>query len=337
MTTRDDGYFRDELLARRRHLEAVRRAVPVPEVESLLADIDAALDRLGHGSYHVCTVCHDDIGIDHLAEDPLARCCREHPSDAERARIDRDLALARAIQQGLLPPCCQAVDGWRLRYHYQPAAEVGGDFCDVIRLSAPHGTLVLVGDVSGKGIPASMLMSNLLGTFRSLASLGLPPGDLLGRVNDLFHEATPPGTFATLVAAVLKPDRTIDLYNAGHWLPLLRRDGSAAAVEIEPGLPLGAFSGSRYGPTHLATAPGETLLFFTDGVVEARNAAGEDFGAHRLASAFASGDVAELGSVIDQCVDEVQRFRQMAAVTDDALLFAVSAAEPSALGGARVA
>jgi len=333
----DDAYFQRELLARRRHLDHAAGLSPGLDLRALIGDVDAALARLGEGAYHACTVCRDDIELDRLVEDPLARCCREHPSDAERARVFRDLALARTIQRGLLPACCLTIDGWRLRYHYEPASEVGGDFCDVLQLPHRQETLVLVGDVSGKGIAASLLMANLVGTFRSLVTVDLPTADLLGRVNDLFREAAPEDAYATLVAAVLKPDRTIDLYNAGHWPPLLRRGQRTAPVALEPGLPFGMVTGTCYEPFRMTTEPGETLLFFTDGVVEAENVAGEDFGASRLADVLARGGEPALQGIVDSCVEELRTFRHPAAATDDLLLFAMQAAGTDELDQSRVA
>jgi len=337
MTRFDNGYFQAELRARRRHLDHAGGLAPDSALRALIRDVDAALARLGDGTFHTCTVSQDDIELDRLVEDPLARCCREHPSEVERTRMTRDLALARTIQRGLLPPCCQAIDGWRLRYHYEPASEVGGDFCDVLRLARRDETLVLVGDVSGKGVAASLLMANLVGAFRSLATLDMSPADLLARVNDLFHQAAPVDAYATLAAAVLKPDRSVDLYNAGHWPPLWRRDGTTVPLSLEPGLPFGLFAGTRYEPVRMTTEPGETLLFFTDGVVEAENAAGEDFGTGRLADVLAGGGEPVLRRLMDRCVEELRRFRRPAAATDDLLLFAVQAAGAAEMGESRVA
>jgi sigma-B regulation protein RsbU (phosphoserine phosphatase) len=326
MTTPNDEYFRTELLARRRQLAQLPPAAFHPELAVLLADVDAALDRLGQGTYHVCTVCHEAIQPDHLAADPLARCCWEHSTPAEAARLDRDLALARRIQVGLLPPPGRSIRGWQFSYRYEAAAEVGGDFCDVIPLPSDNSTLVLVGDVSGKGIAASILMASLLATFRSLSRLGLPAGDLLSRANDLFYESTPPDAFATLAAAVLRPGGAADVYSAGHWPPLLLHAGRRAApVAVKTGLPLGAFAGSRYEPVRLTLDRSTTLLFFTDGIVEAEDRTGRDYGASRLARVLADARDDRLDALVARCVGDLRRFQDAGRGSDDVLLLAIRA------------
>ena len=339
MTTISDEYFRDELLDRRRHVQQARRtsAAGTDQLSRLLAEIDAALDRIGHGTYRVCEVCREGIEADRLARDPLTRCCSDHPAPDEAARVERDLALARSVQLGLLPPLCRTIDGWRFSYRYEAAGEVGGDFCDVIPITSRGQTLVLVGDVSGKGIAASMLMTSLLATFRSLSSLGLPTGELLARVNDLFHDTAPASSYATLAAAALAPDGSVDLYSAGHWPPLLRTGRMTTTVPIEPGLPLGLFAGSQYPATRVALHPSDTLLFFTDGAVEAENADGEDYGSRRLSETLASIDDEHLDALVAACVGDVRRFQDASRPGDDLLLFAVKAARAGRTPASRVA
>jgi sigma-B regulation protein RsbU (phosphoserine phosphatase) len=325
MTTATEIDFRSELLERREQLRHAQAQVPRALLHDLVADVDAALERVEHGTFGVCDVCHDYIGTAHLTRDPLARSCAEHPSAIETSRLQRDLALARDVQLGLLPKPQQPIDGWQFRYRYEAAGEVGGDFCDVIGIPSRQETLVLVGDVSGKGIAASMLMSGLVGAFRSLSSLELPTAELLTRVSRLFQDSAPRASYATLAAASLLPGGAIDLYNAGHWPPLLRRGRDIEPVVAHAGLPLGLFGPSAYAPTRIELKPDDTLLFYTDGAIDALNVDGEEYSARRLARALARVDGAplELDALVEHVFTDVRRFQAGRQPEDDLILFAV--------------
>ena len=325
ITEVDNAYFHDALVERRAHLVRVLDAGQAGEVADLLARVDAALARLDRGGFGVCKACQDRIETDRLVRDPLAEYCEGHPAESERRRVARDLEFAREIQLGLLPRTDLAIDGWRYAYRYDAAGEVGGDFCDVIVRPHLDETLVLVGDVSGKGVAASMLMSHLVATFRSLASLPLPTSDVLSRVNDLFHDSTAASSYATLAAASLGRNGSVDLYSAGHWAPLVRRGDRPDRATVTPGLPLGLFADTRYSASHLDLSAGDTLLFFTDGAVDAENGAGEDYSLSRLSASLASGDSGDLQALVNRSHRDIRRFEAGQGPTDDLLLFAVSA------------
>jgi sigma-B regulation protein RsbU (phosphoserine phosphatase) len=325
MITMNASRVRAELAGRRQHVVRAGQ-LSATDVQDLLDDIDAALSRLEDGTYGVCEVCRESVGAEHLERDPVARCCEEHPTPAEQARIRRDLALARDVQLRLLPQPGRTLNGWQYRYRYEAAAEVGGDFCDAIAIPSRNETLVLVGDVSGKGVAASMLMSTLLATFRSLASLALPTSELLVRVNTLFHDTSAPSSYATLAAASLLSNGAVDLYSAGHWPPILRRGGRIDALHVEPGLPLGLFAESHYRPTRVQLNPGDTLLFYTDGAVDAENRDGEDYSLRRLGRALVAAETDGLDALIERCLTDVRGFQDRRRVDDDLLLFAVRAA-----------
>jgi sigma-B regulation protein RsbU (phosphoserine phosphatase) len=323
------------LADRRDRIARARRFAGDAEHQILIDEIDAARDRLERGAFGVCGVCHDPIGADRLSRDPLARSCAAHPSDTERARLQADLALARQVQLGLLPRADVSIPGWQYAYWYEAASDGGGDFCDVIPVAARRETLIVVGGVAGCGVAASMLMSTLLATFRSLAWLGLPAGELLARVNDLFHDSAPPPASATLAAAVLRPGGGVDLYSAGHWPPLRRRGRHIEPLDAGGGLPVGLFASSRYEPTHLELGEDDTLLFFTDGALgftdgalDVSNPAGDDVGRRRLAAAFAAAPTGRtaLPSVVARCLSDVRGSERSAPAAGDAILFAVQPA-----------
>lgn len=327
-------YFRDQLLDRRQRLVSLHAAAANDELAALVQDIDTALERLSTGCYGICDVCCDHIETDRLVHDPLTRVCSDHLGTAERQRLDRDLALAREVQMRLLPQRGLAVDGWSYDFRYVAAGHVGGDYVDIIPLPSRQQTLLLVGDVAGKGVAASLLMTSLHATFRSLVPLGLPMSQLLARVNDLFRDSAPAASYATLAAAVFGPGTQVELYNAGHLPPLLQRRGWTAPIAIDGGLPLGMFPGSTYLPAQLELEPEDTLLFYTDGVVEAEAPTGEDFTIGRLAHAVASSPSASLAALLDRCVESVRQFVLDREQADDLTVVALRAAPVGARAAA---
>jgi hypothetical protein len=173
MITAEQAYLRTELEHRRDRLHsAVHSPSGDASLSQLLTAVDAALDRMEHGTFGICETCHDTIEPDRLLADPLVQFCLEHLTRDEQRALESDLSLAAQIQRRLLPEPGLAPTGWQVRYHYQPAGMVSGDYCDL--LETDDGLLFMLGDVSGKGVAASMLMSHLHATFRSLTEAGLP-------------------------------------------------------------------------------------------------------------------------------------------------------------------
>ncbi|HEX6798460.1 MAG TPA: SpoIIE family protein phosphatase [Ktedonobacterales bacterium] len=201
----------------------------------------------------------------------------------ERERIEQELRTAQQIQRTFLPKDVPELPGWQLVSSYQPAREVGGDFYDFLPLDDGRLGIVL-GDVTGKGIPAALVMTAARTMLRTAAQEeGAEPDGVLARVNDLLHADIPAGMFVTCFYALLDPTSSRLRYaNAGQDLPYRRRpDGSVSELRAT-GMPLGLLPGSTYD-THEATlAPDESLLFFSDGLVEAHNPAREMFGLPRV-------------------------------------------------------
>lgn len=321
-----DAYFRAQLEARRRHLlhAGADSSHARAHLRWLLDEVDAALARLREGTFAVCDTCLEPIEVDRLVQDPLVRSCSDHPATAESDRLARDLALARAIQRRLLPPPRPVIDGWAFYYRYAAAGDVGGDYIDVIERTGGGETLVLLGDVAGKGVAASMLVSHLHATFRSLAPHCGDAGELLARANDLFSASAAGAAYATVLVAVLGTDRSMSLYSAGHWPPLVRRGRTVEAVRLDGGLPLGMFSSSQYTPTRVSLDADETLLFFTDGASEACDSAGQEFGRDRLATMMASAPSATPVDIVETCFDALRRFGDGLPAHDDVTLASIA-------------
>jgi serine phosphatase RsbU (regulator of sigma subunit)/anti-sigma regulatory factor (Ser/Thr protein kinase) len=205
----------------------------------------------------------------------------------ERERIERELEVARVIQQNFLPRELPELPGWQVSAFYRPAREVGGDFYDVIALGDGRIGLV-VGDVTDKGVPAAMVMAATRGLLRAAALRLDSPGAVLERVNELLCPDIPPKMFVTCLYAMLEPETgRLSFANAGHNLPCLRT--AAGVLELRAtGMPLGLMPGTTYEEREAVAGPGDRLLLYSDGLVEAHGAGREMFGTPRLRALLAS-------------------------------------------------
>jgi serine phosphatase RsbU (regulator of sigma subunit) len=200
----------------------------------------------------------------------------------EHDRIEQELRTAQTIQRTFLPKEVPDVPGWQLAPYYQPAREVGGDFYDFLPFG--NGRLGLViGDVTGKGIPAALVMTAARTMLRTAALERLDPGDVLARVNELLLADIPAGMFVTCFYAVLDaPTGRLRFANAGHDLPFLRRAAGSAEELRATGMPLGLLPDMAYEECEVTLAPSDSVLLYSDGLVEAHNPERDMFGFPRL-------------------------------------------------------
>ena len=211
---------------------------------------------------------------------------REHMRRA-LDRMNEQLRIARDIQTALLPKAVRAPPGYGVEAYYQPAADVGGDFYDIIYLPDGRAGLI-VGDVTGHGIGAALLMAATMSTLRAEAPLLASPGTVLARVNDKICEEIPPGNFVTCLYAVLDPaSGRLSFANAGHPLPYVRTQAGVVEARAR-GMPLGLIPGSVYEEKEITLAVGDHTIFYTDGITEAQRD-GEMFGEPRLKHILAEG------------------------------------------------
>ena len=218
--------------------------------------------------------------IANLQEERLAQVERE------RERIEQELQVARSIQQASLPKEVPTLEGWEISPFYQPAREVGGDFYDFHLLSEGRLGLV-VGDATGKGVPAALVMSTTCGMLRLAAQSYSSPGEMLQLVNEALFPNIPANMFVTCFYGVLNPSSgTFTYANAGHDLPYLWQGGDAVDLRAR-GMPLGLMPGMSYEKKETILEAGEAALFYSDGLVEAHNPKGEMFGFPRLQSLLA--------------------------------------------------
>jgi sigma-B regulation protein RsbU (phosphoserine phosphatase) len=305
---------RQQIVDRRGKLEAAVTALgPRPELVQLLAEVDAALGRLDLGTYGLCETCHEPVEADRLLADPLTRFCLDHLTPVEQRALEHDLELATRIQRGLLPNPAQTLDGWEFAYHYQPARIVSGDYCDVI--GADGATYFLLGDVSGKGVAASMLMSHLHAMVRALISVGLPLATLMERASRVFCESTLPMHYATLVCGRATADGEVEICNAGHVPPLVIREDGVRLLEAN-GLPVGLFSAERFAPERLRLASGESLVLCTDGVTEAVDAQDREYGLNRLSAVACERTGLGVHDLVKACVRDLTEHCSAAPLDD---------------------
>jgi len=324
MATVESEFLRNQLQERRQKLEAaVEGSGQNPALAQLLQEVDSALERMETGAYGICETCHDSIEKDRLLADPLVRYCLDHLTPAQQRALEEDLQLASQIQRALLPQQGLQVADWHVHYHYEPSGPVSGDYCDLIHSDGGSQDLYfLLGDVSGKGVAASMLMSHLHAMFRSLTSVGLPLGQLLSLANRVFCESTMAGQYATLVAGRAGHSGEVELSNAGHLPGLLVRRGEVTRIDAT-GVPLGMFCDGQYAVKRLRLEKGDTLFLYTDGLSEARDGSGSEYGVSRLAQLVARQGALSPEALAASCLKEVKAFSAGAPRTDDLTIMVI--------------
>jgi sigma-B regulation protein RsbU (phosphoserine phosphatase) len=313
--------LRDQLQLRRQKLQNVVSRNQTANMLQLLEQVDKALERVDAGSYGICEVCHEDMGAQRILTDPLARMCLDCLPPAEARALERDLELAASIQTGLLPPRNFAASGWKAAFHYEPAGMVSGDYCDLV----PHGNdlYFLLGDVSGKGIAASMLMSNLHAMFRALVPAGLPLPELVERANRIFCGSTLPNQYATLIVGKAKPCGDVEISNSGHLAPLHVSKNGVNAIEAST-VPVGLFCDQKFSSTHVQLSPGDSLVLFSDGLTESYGADGSEYGSQRLSALLNRCLSRGSRELVEDCMRDITAFRGDSPRFDDQTLLVLS-------------
>jgi sigma-B regulation protein RsbU (phosphoserine phosphatase) len=323
MATPGDHLVRPQLLQRRQKLgEAISRFEGNADLHRLLGEVDAALERLDDGSYGLCDGCHEPVEQDRLMADPVIRFCLDCLTPREQAALEQDLGLASQVQTCLLPDRHIEFAGWEIFYHFEPAGPVSGDYYDFMKREQDQVLHFFLGDVSGKGVAASMLMTQLHAMFRSLIALDLPLNELNERVNRLFCEATMSGHYATLISGRAHSGGDIELCNAGHCLPLLVRGGTVTSLDLTH-LPIGLFCVGGYAIQKLELSKGDTLLLYTDGLTEARNTADVEYEVGRLSEVLERYHSLAPRELVKAILDELGTFLSGLPKADDVTIAAI--------------
>jgi sigma-B regulation protein RsbU (phosphoserine phosphatase) len=322
MVTAIEPLLREQLIDRRHRLEEAANGFQRPaELTRLLVEVDDALNRMDLGTYGICEVCHDPVESERLIADPLTRVCIDHLTPRQQRALEEDLELASQIQTGLLPKPNQKIDGWEVAYHYQPAGPVSGDYCDLIPGEDQSMHFVL-GDVSGKGVAASMLMAHLHAMFRTLSSINLPLDQMVERASRVFCESTLPTQYATLACGRANTKGEVEICNAGHLPPLLIQDGKVTSIAAT-GLPVGVFCSESFTCDRVQMNKGDTLFLYTDGLSESLDEAGNEYGAERLEQLLNENNHLPPDAIVSLCRQELLTFAGGEQPRDDLTLMAI--------------
>ena len=236
----------------------------------------------------------------------------------ERRTLENDLSMAARIQQAQLPGRDFSPPGFEIDYRYAPAALVSGDYCDLFQTD--DGLLFLLGDVSGKGVASSMLVSHLRAAFRSLSDL--PLDSMVKIANRIFAQSSLPGQFATLVAGRVTRNGSVEFISAGHP-PFLHISSAGVRVEGATEVPLGLFTGSYFTTHHFSLDSADSLLIYSDGLTEARNPAGEHYDFQRVVNLAAQHHALAPSDLVEQCLSDLLHFTEGAKQTDDLTLLVI--------------
>jgi serine phosphatase RsbU (regulator of sigma subunit) len=238
-------------------------------------------------------------------------------------RMQEEVRLASQIQQNLLPKTAPDIPGYEIAGTNIPAQMVGGDYFDFIPISEGRWA-ICIGDVSGKGLPASLLMANLQATLRGQTLLDAPPGECLHRSNKLLYQSTSPEKFATLFYGILDTrNQSLTFANAGHDNPFVMNRGVQKSRLKAGGIPLGMMEEFSFEHDVVAIAPGDTIVMYSDGIPEAMNEQEDFFGEEQLASLLAKHHALTTAGLMEKIIEEVKTFTGTTPQSDDMTIVVV--------------
>jgi len=248
-----------------------------------------------------------------------------------RRQIEQELSIAAGIQESLFPATLPALHGSDVAARNRQARQVGGDYYDVLpidRAACQSGHLLCVADISGKGLPAALLMSNIQATLRATLDPHTSLCDFATRINSLLHASTPPNKFATGFLLAYDPATGSCTYvNAGHNDGiLLRRDGSVQLLTTT-GLPLGLFPRAAYEEGRTQLQPGDLLLLYSDGVTEATDLQDDEFGMDRTIDVLRAFREQSAAAIVNAVLQHIDQFAGAAPQHDDITLMALKRIE----------
>lgn len=279
-------------------------------------------------SDHLNAYSDDDLAVLQLLTSQVAiiiEKVRLHEQVVEKKRIQAQLEIARQVQLDLLPSNDPKVDGFDVSAYVFPTEEVSGDYYDWVKVFDDQIGIV-VADVVGKGIPAALLMSFLRACLRSCMQIGYAPHIAFSKVSNLLRDSIEDNQFITAIYGILdSTNRTFVFSNAGHNPPLLiKSDGEYRFVEYGD-VPLGMFEDSHYHQHFIRFEPGQVMVIYTDGITEAENPNGEEYGRDRFATRVLDGIHLPAKKLVDHIRKGVADFTEQKFLNDDGTLFIIKA------------
>jgi sigma-B regulation protein RsbU (phosphoserine phosphatase) len=332
------SHIQQGLAEKRQQLSQWLNRTPAPQVQEQagisgrqgvlehLQVIETSLEKAEAKTLGICEVCNEYVNPRLLEMDYTACICLDHFSENERRQLEQELELSQAVQRALLPQQMPSVPGVELAAFSRPAQIVGGDYFDFFGFQDGAQGLVIA-DVAGHGVSASLLMTSLQTALRSLAPASRSPSQVIQRINHFYlHNANYP-TFATLILGRYEPVEQILTYcNAGHNPPAHWHRREKRLEWLRPtGPAIGIVEDSRYSTAAVRLSAGDALLFYTDGVTEATNLQDELFGSDRLAALVEQNShlpAQELVYAVRQALTNFSGGKQLA---DDITLLALKA------------
>jgi phosphoserine phosphatase RsbU/P len=334
MQTSVINLIREGLLEKKENLEQWQVATPESEkqielgfadesaVQTELEVIDSSLQKMEKGEYGICEICHEAVDFELLQMDYSATVCLGHYTESELRQLESELELSQVVQRALLPQHVPSILGYDIAAFSRPAQIVTGDYFDFLPFEdGTHG--FVVGDVSGHGVSAGMLMTSLQTVFHTLAPETDSPVDVLKRINRLYIRNINFSTFVTLFFAKLEPTtRQLSYASAGHNPPLLYRSSTKESAWLKPtGPAIGLMQEYMVRQDSVQLHQGDILLLYTDGIVEALNPQGtEQFGYDRLLEVVRLNEGLPTNGLIQKLWQSLNDFTQDSILADDITL-----------------
>ena len=291
-------------------------------VRAELETIDASLEKMETGEFGICEVCHEYVDSELIQMDYTATVCLGHYTQEELRQLESELELSQVVQRALLPQHVPTISGYDIAAFSRPAQIVTGDYFDFLQFQdGTHG--FVVGDVSGHGVSAGMLIASLQTAFHTLAPGADSPVDVLERINRLYVHNINFTTFVTLFYAKLDPQtRVLSYASGGHNPPLLYRSSTKEIDWLKPtGPAIGLVDEFVFRCNDLQLSQGDILLLYTDGIVEAINPAGtEQFGYDRLLEVVRQSEGLSANELMHNVRQALTDFTQGALLADDSTL-----------------
>jgi len=286
--------------------------------------VEIAVEALQRGAGDFIQKPWDNAALRRILQTQIERGRARRLERTRQRRDERDMADAREIQQGMLPRRLPNLPGFEMAAAYRPASALAGDYYDVLPLGEGRA-LVCIGDVAGKGMPAALVMSNLQAAVKSYAGEQVTPTELCRNVNRILCANCEPGRYVTFFCGVLDAvNKTFTYVNAGHNPPIVARPNGSVLRLADGGPVLGEFKDWSAAQGQVNLTPGDRLAFYTDGITEATDGAGDEYGETRLAEQLARHRSSPAGELHTHLLAEAVRFAE-GTFTDDATLLVIAA------------